>query len=262
MVEFTRVVRHRRIAALLGLVLTTVCGFTGCDGDPITVPEGTDPFLYLVLNERTLDRVFEGTVGQHGLLVTPGPPTQSARYRTAEEFLMRRGSDGSTFGWEQRETDREVGSYPALDLRGPNLYLPDSASAPLLGALDITPGDTYSLRIVTDGVTMEGEVTVPEQFTAVLDESEGRIVATWPKVAGAAGYGVEVKRDDGEPHPVTVQTDTVFTVPEVLLSGGELIVRALDPNLYLYNTDTAVRRAGLDAGSGVLGAVTESSIRF
>lgn len=247
------------LSLILPLALSTAV--TGCNGSEVLIPSSEEPFLYLVLNERSVDRS-RARVGQHALLVTTGSPTEPPRYRRAERFSMHRASDGALFGWEQRNPGTEVTGYPALSLGEPNFLLPDTTPASTLGAKNLTPGETYTLHVETGGAVIRGEVTVPGAFTASVVQRGGRPYAVWPQVPGAAGYGIEIRLSNGNSEKVALQTETVYAIPMEVLAGGELKIRALDPNLYLYTTERRTARAGIDRGYGVFGAVTEARLTF
>lgn len=248
----------RAMFALAALLAASV-GLSGCQGDEILVPISDEPFLYLVLNEKSIDRGSpEGRVGQHALLLTPGPATESPRYRLAERFEMRRVSDGAGFAWrKERVPHEEVGSYPGVALERWNFHLPDTTSGPRLGAEALEPGETYELWIETRGEVIHGRVTIPGEFTASTIERNGRRVAVWPQVPGAAGYRIELSNGD-----VLVQPDTSYVIPEEVLSGGAIDIEALDPNLFLYMAEDRTARAGIDTGYGVFGAITVARLEF
>lgn len=242
-----------RAAALVAAAVLA----SACRGDVIVVPVSEEPFLYLVLNERTVDRsTAEGRAGQHALLLTSGSPAQPAHYRLAERFEMRRASDGAAFAWRVRPLTGDVGSFPAVSLDHPNLALP-AAAPPALGADDVAPGETYELRVETGGRVIRGRVAVPARFAATVTERDGRRLAVWPRVPGAAGY--RITPGDG---PLRIQADTTFAIPDDLPVGSELRIDALDPGLYTFLTDDRTGRAGIDAGYGVFGAVTSATLRL
>lgn len=70
-----------------------------------------------------------------------------------------------------------------------NYHLPDASGSYGLGADGSRPGETCTLEIDTEGVTLRGEVTVPEDLTVSVVVRDGRRVAEWPRVDGAAGSG-------------------------------------------------------------------------
>ncbi len=257
-IDLSRIMRLLLIS-LLGASSATL---TGCEGDEITVPVSDEPFLYLVLGERTPSQIYRLTFGQHALLMTVGTPTESVGHRAAGRFEMRRASDGALFGWLQREGSSDVGGYPALTLKAPNFFLPDTTSGPTLGASALEPGGTYTLYIETLGEVIEGRVTIPETFTAKYVRQDGRKIAVWPSVAGAAGYTIEFDLDNGAIRETVVQTDTVLPLPEDLSSDGFLEIRAMDPNMFEYTADVQAVRAGIDNGFGVFGAVSIDRLGF
>lgn len=247
--------RIGRRTALAALLLAGM-GLSGCDGSEIVVPTSEEPFLYLVLNGRTVDRSTPaGRVGQHALLLTTGAATESPRYRTAELFEMRRASDGAGFAWRKEKVPNEdPGSFPGVSLAFWNFHLPGDAG---LGADALAPGESYELLIESGGEVIRGRVTIPAEFTASSFERDGRRIAVWPRVAGAAGYRIEAS--DGK---VVVQRDTSYVIPDEVLGAGALEIEALDLNLFTYVADNRTARAGIDRGYGVFGAMTAARIEF
>jgi hypothetical protein len=260
------VVRRRRgisravgATRALAALLAGSVAVSGCQGDEILAPMSEEPFLYLVLNERSVDRSsVEGQVGQHALLLTTGVATEPPHYRLAERFEMRRASDGTSFAWRSQRTPHgEVGSYPGVALDFWNFHLPDTAAVGL-GAEDLQPGGTYELWIETQGEVIRGRATIPAEFTAsVVERGDGRRIAVWPRVSGAAGYRVELSNGD-----VLVQSDTSYVIPGEVLKGGAIEIDALDPNLFRYLAEGQTARAGIDDGYGVFGAITTVRLEF
>jgi hypothetical protein len=244
-----------RAALLIGTF-----GASGCDADEVVAPDSDQPFLYLVIGEFTFDG-FQN-FGQHALLVTLGSPALPVGHRAAERFEMRRASDNALFGWQQLDGTSDIGGDPDLTLDRPNYLLPDTTSGALLGASDLRAGGTYTLYIETEGEIIEGQVTVPLNFSAEFIERDGRQVAVWPKVAGAGGYTIEFDMDNGSGRNAIVQTDTVAPLPEDLSSGGTLVISALDPNMYAYTAVDQLARSGIDNGYGVFGALTRTYLDF
>ncbi|HEY8469722.1 MAG TPA: hypothetical protein VIL18_08770 [Longimicrobiales bacterium] len=236
---------RRAVAAALGLVALTV----GCRADDIVVPESDEPFLFLVLNWRTLSNYDLETFSQHALLITAGSPDESPRYRSAQRFEMRRASDGALFDWRAhtRLYPEASGSIDFIELNWANYYLPQESSGNGLAYRDLEPGETYELEIETEGVVLRGRATIPESFTVSILVQDGRRIAVWPRVRGAGGYIVGV---EGE-----LQPDTTYVIPADVPAGALLQVRALDENLYRYLADDRVGRSGIDRGYGVFGAV-------
>lgn len=246
--------RSRSIRALV-LALAVVAGMA-CAGDTVVVPESDAPFFYLVLNFRTIS-TYAGLDGPHqlALLLTTGPVLEPSPYRTAERFDMRRVSDGARFDWrEYADLIAEPGTSSSVHLLEANYHLPDASGPYGLGADSIRPGETYTIEIETEGVTLRGEATVPEDFTVSVVVRDGRRVAEWPRVKGAAGYFVGAGTEFAEP-----QTDTFYVIRDDIRAGEKVRVTALDANLFRYSSDDELDRAGIDAGFGVFGAVSSAT---
>lgn len=239
---------RRAVAAALGLVALTA----GCRADDIVVPESDEPFLFLVLNWRTLSNYDLETFSQHALLVTAGSPGELPRYRSAQRFEMRRASDGALFDWRAhtRLYPEAGGSIDFIELNWANYYLPETSSGNGLAYEDLEPGETYELEIETEGVVLRGRATIPESFTVSVVVQGGHRIAVRPRVRGAGGYIVGVDTHGDEP-----QADTTYLIPANVPAGARLEVRAVDENLYRYLSDDRVGRSGIDHGYGVFGAV-------
>lgn len=236
-------------AALGGALLLVAA----CSGVPVSsgVAGTDDPFLYLVLNEPTRDRENPGSgLRQHALLLTTGSPSDPVAFRSARRFVMRRVPDGRTFAWTALGVEGEQGSFPSASLDRPNWVLPAAGPAGQLGARDLVVGQSYEIEIDTEGKTVTGRVTIPDAFSVRVVVSGGDSTLVWPKVSGAAGYRV-----DSGGGPARLQTDTTFVLPAGA-GAADVVVRALDPNLFGYTADASASRGGVGGGYGVFGAST------
>lgn len=244
--------RAELVAALAALALALSAA--GC-GEEIVFPDDRKPFVYLVLNH---------TVGLTGEPIQPAVlltiwSADSVSYLTAERFEMRRASDDALFDWRNASI---VTTNPTFDLGQPprpsraNYLLASDATEGFfedttergLRHEDLQPGATYELLVDTGEEVIRGRATIPDTFRFSFPGGR-RIV--WPRVEGAKGYRVELTDDD-----VFFVRDTSFTVPEDVTSG-RVFVHALGPHVFDYLTDDRRRRAGIDAGSGVFGAIME-----
>lgn len=208
-------------------------------------PETRHPFVYLILNQ-----VAEGSGGRQVALVLTMVRPDSVVYRDAESFEMRRVSDGAEFAWREERlviSDGLYGSSPRRVQDG-NWLLADSSTAGGLGYPSLEPGDTYALRVVTGDRTITGRATIPDTFSIRVVDREGDSVAVWPSVDGAAGYAV----DSPESLLASFTMDTTHR-----LEPGQSYVQvwAVGPRAFRYATNDTVRRAGIEGGLGVFGAV-------
>lgn len=230
-------------------LLLAVSALLACTGDP-ALPVSDEPLLYLVLNQRTTAAL---PPGQYAFLLTTGSVLEP-RYRTAERFEMRRRSDGALFAWRHTgKSGAAPADYAGLGMIHANYHLPDATGPEGLGASAIMPGETYDLRIETDGQLLQGTVTTPAAFTISVEPGSRARVA-WPRVPGAAGYSVEA---EGLTAP-DIQTDTFFMIPAGAGGPVTVVVHALDPHLFAFQSDERLGRAGIDEGYGLYGAMTTS----
>ena len=127
---------RRAVAALGGLLLLTA----GCGTADIIAPESDEPFLFLVLNWRTLSHYDLDSFTQHALLVTAGSPSELPLYRSAQRFEMRRASDGAPFDWRAHtRLYPEAGRIDFVELNSGNYYLPEKSSGNGLAYEDLEP---------------------------------------------------------------------------------------------------------------------------
>jgi hypothetical protein len=240
-----------RIAAALALV-----ALAACSGDTPVVANRPEPFVYLVLNQRTSSVYGSLTQPrQHALLTVTGSPLESPGYLRADEFRMTRAADGARFAWSSYpRLSGEPGTVSRLALDAANYLLADSAGDAGLGAADLRALTAYDLYLATPGGVVRGRTSIPATFRLRLVEEGGRRTAYWPRVRGAAGYRVSLPEGDSR-----IQTDT-----SAVLGGdaGLLTVQALDPNLYGYVAGEPVARSGIEGGFGVFGSLTTAAVRI
>lgn len=242
------------------LILCVIGSFLpACEGEGVTEPARDEPFVYLVLNERSISHYGDPSLlSQHALLVTSGVPTESPRYREAQRFEMRAISDRRGFDWRRYDgLLADPGTYSGISMKYANFYLSETASIRGMGAKDLRAGDGYELYIETDGRVIRGATRIPESFIVSLQEHQGRLTAVWPQVKGAAGYRISLSDGASE-----IRVDTTLMIPDALRAGGLLTVYALDENLYRYTMSDGVGRAGIDGGYGVLGAVSVARVEW
>lgn len=245
--------RTARARSTLAALLVSMLPVAGCGGDAV-LPASDEPLLYLVLNHRTPHFAADP---QRAFLLTAGTPLASD-YRAASRFEMRRRSDGRGFAWKVTgAAGRAPVDFAGAALHQGNYVLPDSSGTAGLGALDLRSGETYDIRIETDGVEIRGSVSIPEPFTISFGGPDGRTVS-WPRVRGAAGYTVEAQGVLA----ATLQTDTSVVLPSHPgrnpTESIEVRVQALDPQLYRYHASETAGRSGIDRGYGVFGALSRA----
>lgn len=223
-----------------------------CDGDPVRVPDEEAPFVYMVLGHRTVSQLrHDEPAGQQGLLMTLPAPTEPALLRRAQRIEMRRARDGAPFAWDTLHFTHADWGYPGNRLRISNLHLPDTTRDGRLGAEELVAGETYTLLLETEGVTIRGSVTMPAQIEARLT-ADGALA--WTHVPGAAGYRVLAGT------LMELTTDTLFRLTDSELDPNRARVQALERNAWDYFSDDGLDRAGIGTGFGVFGALTESRV--
>lgn len=236
-----------RVGLALTAVLLLAAAVPACSTE-ITFPENREPFLYLMLNE--VAPAGGGRVAQPAVLLRQ-IRADSAVFLEAESFEMRRASDGALFDWRNETL---FGSGPfvelgGLDVQEGNYLLADSATSRGLGRTSLEPGATYELRVDLGDGEITGTVTVPDTFSVRITGTGDDRRAVWPDVDGAGGYSVRRTAEDGG---TRLQRDTTVRLPPGTLS---VTVRAFDPQSFGFLVDPDARRAGIEGGLGVLGAV-------
>lgn len=239
----------RRVAAEVAAAVLLLVAVGACSSE-ITFPREGEPIVYLVLNQ--VAPAGAGDVKQTAFVLRQ-IRADSAVFLEAQRFEMRRVSDGASFDWRHGGI---FGSVPfsetggALQTGEGNYVLADSATESGLGRAELEPGTAYSLRVVTDQAEITGTVTMPDSFSITRAGSGEVRRAVWPDVEGAGGYSVQTFF--GEEQDVRLQRDTAVSVPA---GPGSIFVRALDPQAFRYVSDPDARRAGIEGGLGVLGAI-------
>lgn len=250
---------HSRLALRpLFLAAALAVAMAGC-GSEITPPDRDDPFLYLVLNQVVRGT---GTPTQTAFLLRTGSPTES-EYLRADSFRMVRESDGAVFDWDRRGLVGPVVGpapvgYSEADLIDGNYVMADSATGDGLGYQELEGGRAYVLRVEIDGSVIRGRTVVPGSFEVRLQTDRQRRKASWPRVPGAAGYGIRTSLGGR----LELQTDTSHILDPEMGRGDWLAVYALDSNLFSYLADDQRGRAGIDQGFGVFGALQLSLLEL
>lgn len=250
--------RRRPAAAAFAACAAVMLG--SCSDATGVVRTSDEPFVYAVLALEPINRFSADSVVR-ALLLTTGSPIRSP-FRTAQSFEMRRESDNAPFAWKEIPGAVE---QPPVGFRGistaeGNFTLAEARSAEGLGRRDLRAGESYALRIETDGAVVTGVVTIPAKPEPVLGQAGTRRFVAWPKVEAAASYRIVA-----ETERFTVWS-TRDTVVELLYDRGagtpaspEFRVTAVDGNLHRYNTDWTIGSAGISGGFGVFGAVSSTA---
>lgn len=231
----------RPIALGLGLLSAL-----GCSSDRGLVVRTNEPMLYVSLSRHGMgpqDTIVAAVLG------TTGVPTRF-EYRDAEQFEMRRLSDGRRFAWVKQDLDSTARSryLPAH----PNFVLASAATPLGLGREDLSPGERYELQIVSKGRTIDGWTTIPGVPEPIVREQDGAIVVAWPPVTAAAAYIVYGK----------ISQDTFYVLGRPGESIPEAIaVTAIDTNYFRFASDPAVTAAGLSGAFGLVASHTTTVVR-
>lgn len=245
-------VRRRLIGVIASLL---ICA---CAGDQIVMPDSKEVFVLVMLAP---DAAAPASKDLYAFLLRAGTPLNSP-YLTADRFEMRRASDGALFDWTVVPTrDSFVVGVYGVGLSDANYMLPRVGSAGRLGRQDLQAGETYTLIILVDGTTITGQVTIPgvPTINRAIAYTTGDSMA-WRRVAGVPGYSVTTQ----DFFPIFEFTkDTTFRFDAPILNnqnGHGTVVRAYDPQLFLYETDERAGRAGIIGALGVFGAYNTDSL--
>ncbi len=244
--------------ARLGWLFTCLLALalSGCSQDLPTFPFNPDPLFYLALSPAP-----DPSRPMHALVATMGTPVQSV-YRNAETFEMKRAADGALFAWRTLPVSGRVpiGLRTVPDSIPANFVLDDQHGPALLSRADVVSGETYTIDIVTQGVTIHGQTTVPGQIAPVLDTVAGDTVVHWSAVAGAAGYQIIANLGSNS---ASLTTDTLVVLHTRFFYSDTvetIRVVALDQNLFGFLEDQTRTRGGINTGFGAFGAFTEARL--
>lgn len=240
----------------------------GCAGERALIGSSDEPAIYLVL-ERAPQPAPDGAPptdsGLRALVVTSAGP-QSPSYREVESFALRRSRDGANFDWR---IEPATGLVPTVNgsLDGPvvgNVVLPWTTTGTGLGRDSLLAGETYELRVVSEGRLIEGTATLPGVPQPQLQVTGMTQTIVWPRAALAAAY---VLVADTEQLGAVLTTDTTYTLrrdrpasqrPPTLRAT----VIALDANVHAMVTDTTRHASGVRGARGIFGGVSRAAIEL
>lgn len=248
---------HRaRRSPLPGMLIAAAVLLTSCDSPLVAPPAADDAFVYIILGQG-IPQPRERTFGQHAFLLKSESLVEPPTFLEAERFEMRRVADGALYAWESYGYVGVSTDVYALSYSDANYHLPDTLTSAGLGADSIRPGESYSLEIAYPGGLIAGSVTMPDTFSVSISRHNDQTVATW-SARGAPGFRVRVPGHD----PVLVSDTTHIVPPDASTSDEEIIVEALDQNLWRYLTDGQTARAGLTGAVGLFGGLTTATVRL
>ena len=241
----------------LGLAFSLACS----DGTGLVL-RNEQPMFYLVLSRPSVGSAPSQPLA--ALLATTGTPVK-AEYRDADSFIVRRVRDGRLLAWSSRGLSGGIDTDPRAIIEAPGNYvLAREDSGALLGRAGLTGGDVYRLDASTKGVSIHGEVVLPEDLRPTIDVSRGQVVVRWNRARGAAAYLVTA---------TTERAGTVMTADTAMLLRFDapdpnqpatpiLRIIALDENYRRFITDTTVRSAGLVNALGLFGAISVAETTY
>jgi hypothetical protein len=250
----------RSVSAVISSVSAVLC-LVSCDAGAPLIARSEEPMLYVILTPDTLTP--PGTA-LTALLATTGKPV-SLELRSAEQFIMRRTSDGGRFAWREVETTAAGrDGRPLYTPSGGNYLLPEHAGADGLGRENLSPGATYTIEVETLGRLLTGSVAMPARpVPSLIQDGEHRRVV-WPRVSGAALYLLQIDTDDQR--NVTVR-DTFYVLHDDLDALSlpltpRFRVTAVDSNWARFTGDSTVTSAGIRGGYGLFGAFVSAELEL
>ncbi|MGI8400337.1 MAG: hypothetical protein ACR2NS_01875 [Gemmatimonadaceae bacterium] len=176
---------------------------------------------------------------------------------------MRRASDGALFEWTEIVPNSNL---TGADFRGilateGNYILRHATTNDGLGTDSISPLETYSLAIDTQGSQVTGRTTVPAIPRPRLVVDGARRFVVFGPVAGAAAY---IHNAETEIFGSAMTTDTVmelrFGRGDATPPNPQFQVVALDTNAFRYLSDTTRANAGLTGALGLFGAASSARL--
>lgn len=250
--------RRRRCHAAIGLAIL----LGACESAAPLLGSSPEPALYLVLSrEPDFDAPpLEPVTGDlFALLVTMGTPEHSI-YRSAEQFVMRRVSDGAVFDWTS--VPRSGTASPVhgglLQADAGNWRLPWAGTGGRLGRDSLVSGESYELQVETEGRTIVGKVEIPSTPTIEFEHVDGVTRVHWARSTGAVAFWVII---DTESPAALLTEDTVYVLRRNVPADDRpdppfVRVIAIGPNLLAIANDTLVLQSGLTGAFGVFGATS------
>ncbi|MCY7379017.1 MAG: hypothetical protein LH467_06720 [Gemmatimonadaceae bacterium] len=217
--------------------------------------------LYVML---TPDALTPPETALTALLATTGTPV-AVELRSAEQFTMRRTSDGSRFAWREVEASRTGrDGRPRYAPSGGNYLLAERASVAGLGRENLSAGSTYTIEVATQGRLITGSVTIPARPVPSLVQEANRRRVVWPRAAAAALYLLEI--DTAVVRSVTVR-DTFYVLHDdrdslSLPPIPKFRLTAVDSNWSRFMSDSTVTSAGLRGAYGLFGAFTSVELEL
>ncbi len=237
----------------------SILALAACDADKALMTRTDEPMVYVVL---TPDAPAQPETALTAVVATTATPLQ-LEYRSAERFLMSRSSDGMQFAWRAvAATQTTPDGRPLTTPIGGNYMLSERAGADGLGRLDLTPGVSYSLDVLTLGRRVTGAVTIPERPVPTLVERGGKRFVEWSRSRGAARYLLQVDTDG---QGTATVNDTFYVLrddlePAALPARPRIRITAVDSNWWLYISDSTVTTAGLSGAYGLFGALVSAEL--
>ncbi|MEP6765052.1 MAG: hypothetical protein ABJB66_12105 [Gemmatimonadaceae bacterium] len=228
-----------------------------CESTSPLVARTNEPIFSLILSP---DAPVAPQTELRALLATTATPIQ-LQLRTANEFRLTRASDGALFSWRQVVVDTPYfNGRPSLfsPFNG-NYALAERAEQNGLGRLDLRPGDTYLLRVVSEGRTITGSTRIPLRPTLSIAQRGTDQVVVWRSQPGVTLYLVQ-----GLSVSISGMTlDTFAVIPSSNPDGPNRFtvrVSAADNNYARFMLDQSVMQSGIDGAYGLLGAVNSAEI--
>src|SRR5262249_28387657 len=117
-----------------------------------------------------------------------------------------------------------------------------------------------TLTIVTNGVTIMGQTSVPAAPVVTVVQRDSLYYVAWPPVSGVSAYEVAINNSSFG-RRVVADTEVLVNDRFQHSAAGsfDVTVRSLDNNVARYRADTLMARSGISGGYGVFGATSTTS---
>jgi hypothetical protein len=245
-------VRTLRLSCIAPLLLGAACDA----GNP-NPPFDYTPSVVLLLGRDPLP-IADADSTLLAFLVTTGTPGSSP-YLVADQFTMRRVSDGMVFDWTAIAPPRDtLAVWVPFASKAGNYALAWNGSANRGGRADVTISEEYELTIDAGSQHISGRTHIPGrvQFLPPMNNDS---TVRWHKVPGAGSYLVGLDSTCC----VAPIGDTVFNVRNYLRpnpygtpAATSITIVAVDSNYTAFFIRSQAGSAGLVGAHGVFGSYT------
>ncbi len=251
-------VKQRALLSIVVAVLVIILQ-SSCDPSALVARGDRQISVGVILTKAELD-----TNNQYPLTayITVASHLSDVIWVAANEFTIVGQSSGKQFIWNRTDTSTSAASYrPYVG----NYALPDSGYAGVLGRNNLEYGESYTLRLVVDGNTIEGVTTMPWPPELTVSRGSSTTTISWRQQAGVTYYEII---GIGSINQITADTQVVIpnsSLPAAIpdwIPPRQIRIRALDRNLAAFLRNGSLAASGISSGYGVFGSASSSYVNL